>query len=74
MIRALVVAALLAGCAACTDTASSDKAWYQSGDATYDALKTAADACKAKGGDFHVKRGGDPTQLSDFQCVGMKGS
>jgi hypothetical protein len=74
MIRLLVIAGLLASGAACTDTSSSDKAWYESGDATYDAVKTAADACKAKGGDFHVKHGGDPTQLSDYECRGMKGS
>jgi len=73
MIRALVMTALLAALGACNDNATG-KAWYQQGDATYDALRTASDACKARGGEFRVKRGGDPTVLGDYECAGAKGS
>jgi len=73
MIRWLLPAALLLGCAACAD-ADSDRPWYDAGDVTYDKLKAAADACKAKGGDFRLKTNGDPKSLEDYQCAPSKGS
>ena len=72
MIRALVIAVGLLVCAACADTGEG-RAWYENGDATYDTLKSATDACKAKGGDFHLKDGGDPTHMGDYECVMGKG-
>ena len=44
------------------------KAWYDEGDANYDALKAAHDACAAKGGTYQVRPGGDPTHLGDYVC------
>jgi hypothetical protein len=48
--------------------------WYQLGDANYDALKAAHDACASKGGTFQLKPGGDPTHLGDYDCQTGKGS
>jgi hypothetical protein len=48
--------------------------WYSQGDANYDALKAANDACKEKGGDFQLKPGGEPTHLGDYACLHPKGS
>jgi hypothetical protein len=64
MKRVLVIAALFAALTAC----------YSQGDVTYDTVKAAADACKAKGGDFELKPGGDPTHLGDYACNPKKGS
>ncbi|HUO12302.1 MAG TPA: hypothetical protein VMU37_06050 [Caulobacteraceae bacterium] len=61
-------AVLLAACA----SGPEGNAWYQQGDANYDALKAAHDACAAKGGTYQVKQGGDPTHLGDYECVGAK--
>ena len=72
MIRALIIATSLMACAACTE-GSEGRAWYENGDATYDAVKTATDACKAKGGDFHLKPAGDPTHMADYLCDMSKG-
>ena len=72
MIRTALMAAALMVCAACTDDGSS-RTWRESGDATYDALKSASEACKAKGEEFHLKNGGDPTVLGDYECVQSKG-
>ena len=39
------------------------------GDANYDALKAATEACKAKGGEIRLKGGGyDNRELSNYQC------
>jgi hypothetical protein len=58
--------ALLAACS----SGPEGKAWYEEGDANYDAVKAAHDACVAKGGDYQVRQGGDPTHLGDYQCIG----
>jgi ABC-type glycerol-3-phosphate transport system substrate-binding protein len=68
MRRILLVAAALATLAACASNGPEGNPWYTQGDANYDALKAAADACKAKGGDFELKTGGDPTHLGDYGC------
>jgi hypothetical protein len=76
MIRIALIAASLAGLAsiaACT-TGPEGNTYYEQGDANYDALKAADDACKAKGGTFTLKQGGDPTHLGDYACVTAKGS
>jgi hypothetical protein len=74
MIRAAAIAAavfgLLAPLAACgTGDAAEGNPWYQIGDATYDTIKAASDACKAKGGEFQLKKGGDPTHMGDYECA-----
>ncbi len=74
MIRALVIAGSLLTLAACAGgDGPTGRAWYENGDASYDSLKAATDACKAKGGDFRLRDGGDPTHLGDFSCVMSKG-
>ena len=74
MIRILTIAASLAALtsiAACT-AGPEGNTYYERGDANYDALRQATDACKAKGGTFTLKQGGDPTHLGDYACVGAK--
>jgi hypothetical protein len=44
------------------------------GDANYDALKAATEACKAKGGEVRLKGGYDNRELSNYQCkIGKAG-
>jgi hypothetical protein len=77
MIRIALIAASLAGLAsiaACAANGPEGNTYYQLGDANYDALKAADDACKAKGGTFQLKKGGDPTHLGDYACLTAKGS
>jgi len=77
MIRILLIAASLASpasVAACNANGPEGNTYYQIGDANYDALKAADDACKAKGGKYTLKNGGDPTHLGDYECVTPKGS
>jgi len=77
MIRLFLATAAFSVLCACTSNSSGDdsggRAWYESGDATYDDLKRATDACKATGGDFQLKQGGDPTHLGDYACNKPKG-
>jgi hypothetical protein len=76
MIRIALIAASLAALAplaACNANGPEGNTYYEQGDANYDALKEATDACKAKGGAFELKKGGDPTHLGDYQCVMAKG-
>jgi hypothetical protein len=44
------------------------------GDASYDALKSASEQCKARGGQFQLKNGGDNRDLSDYECKIAKGN
>jgi hypothetical protein len=74
MRRAFVIAALLLGLPACASHAAEGNAWYQMGDANYDAIKSAHDACVTKGGAFQLKQGGDATHLGDFECLAQKGT
>ena len=77
MIRSVLIAATLVGMAsvaACNANGPEGNTYYQQGDASYDALKSADDACKAKGGTLDLKKGGDPTHLGDYECVTAKGS
>jgi hypothetical protein len=73
MMRGLIIGAMLLALAACANGPEGN-AWYQLGDANYDALKAANDACVAKGGKFQLKSGGDPTHLGDYECSMPKGS
>jgi hypothetical protein len=70
----LVIAAVFAALAGCASNGPEGNAWYQQGDVTYDTVKAAADACKAKGGDFQLKNGGDPTHQGDYACNPKKAS
>jgi hypothetical protein len=74
MKRILVIAAAFAALAACASNGPEGNTWYQHGDASYDALKAASDACTSKGGVFELKTGGDPTHLGDYACNPRKGS
>ena len=74
MKRFLVIAAAFAALAACASNGPEGNPWYSQGDVTYDTVKAAADACKAKGGNFELKTGGDPTHLGDYACNPRKGS
>ena len=74
MKRILVIAVALAALAGCTSSEPEGNPWYSQGDANYDSVKAAADACKARGGDFQLKAGGDPTHLGDYACNPKKGS
>jgi hypothetical protein len=70
MTRVLAIAALLVTLAACgTNDAAEGNAWYQIGDANYDQIKRADDACKAKGGTFQLKPNGDATHMGDYECA-----
>ena len=74
MKRLLIIASALAALSACASNGPEGNPWYSQGDVTYDTVKAAADACKAKGGDFQLKPGGDPTHLGDYDCNPKKGS
>jgi hypothetical protein len=74
MMRAFLIASAFAALAGCASGGPEGNAWYQQGDASYDDLRAATDACKAKGGDFQLKTGGDPTHLGDYACNPKKGS
>jgi hypothetical protein len=71
MIRLILALTALGALGACSSSGSG-AAWYEQGDANYDALKAAHDACAAKGGTYQVKPGGDPTHLGDYECQGAK--
>jgi len=72
MTRALALSALflLAACAG----GGGGSYGLGDGDASYDAIKKAADDCKAKGGEIRLKSGGDNRELSDYECKVPKGS
>ncbi|HUZ13603.1 MAG TPA: hypothetical protein VMU93_12210 [Caulobacteraceae bacterium] len=72
MIRIVLAAALLAVLTGCADTGAGG-AWYQQGDASYDALRRATDACQETGGRYRLKQRGDPAYLGDYACVKDKG-
>ncbi len=67
---ALAMGLALAGCGALM------KGDYDlpTGDANYDALKAATEACEAKGGHVRLKSGYDSRELSNYQCKMGKAS
>jgi hypothetical protein len=73
MMRTLAIIGMLLALAGCS-SAPEGNAWYQLGDANYDALKAAHDACVDKGGKFQLKSGGEPTHLGDYECLMPKGT
>jgi hypothetical protein len=73
MIRARVLTLLAATALALGACASNANYSLQEGDANYDAVKKASEACKARGGEIQLKSGGDATELSDYECKMGKG-
>ncbi|MBC7669112.1 MAG: hypothetical protein H7236_11840 [Gemmatimonadaceae bacterium] len=61
--RILLVISSLMLCAACASGVTPD-----GGVASYDALKTARDACLAKGGDLQLAKEGDPQSITAYVC------
>ena len=61
----LAVAAALAGCASLGQTSYD----LGTGDANYDALKSATQACGAQSGTVHLKSGYDGRDLAGYECV-----
>ncbi|MGH6972133.1 MAG: hypothetical protein ACREEQ_11030 [Caulobacteraceae bacterium] len=68
MALASLTLALLALGACADNSPGPSHAWYEQGNVSYDSLKAADAACKAKGGVFQLRNGGDPTYLGDFEC------
>ncbi|HWA63674.1 MAG TPA: hypothetical protein VG939_20015 [Caulobacteraceae bacterium] len=66
MLAILSIASALSACA--------QSYGLNEGDASYDAIRRASDDCKAKGGVIQLKKGGDVTELSDYECKIGKGS
>ncbi len=68
--RALVIlAAPLFVAGVLLSACSTGAGFGQSGGvATYDDLKTAQEACAAKGGSLKLQRNGDPQFLGDYAC------
>jgi hypothetical protein len=67
MTRLLAFGATLLMLGACDTTSGGGQ-----GDANYDAIKTAADACKAQGGELQLKSGYDGRAVSDYACKNVK--
>ena len=61
--KTLIVLASLMLCAACASGVTPD-----GGVASYDALKTARDACLAKGAELQLAREGDPQSITSYVC------
>ena len=61
--RILLVISSLMLCAACASGVTPD-----GGVASYDALKTARDACLAKGADLQLAKEGDPQSITSYVC------
>ena len=65
------VASLAAALCACASApAGSDALGH--GDANYDALKTATQACQAQGGQLKLKSGYDSRDLASYECKSGK--
>lgn len=74
MIRPAVLTVIALSALALTGCASNANYNLQDGDANYDAVKKASEACKARGGEIALKSGGDTTELGDYQCKMGKGN
>ena len=60
-----VPAAALSGCGGLTDASYV----LDRGNANYDALKTATEACRAKGGEIRLRPNYAGQDLSDYECA-----
>ncbi len=63
----LTIAAVALALCACASTAP-DSYGLGPGDANYDAIKAATQACQAQGGQIHLKNGYDGRELASYQC------
>jgi hypothetical protein len=70
MIRALPFLMLLAACATPAESSYS----LGRGVATYDELRRQTELCRERGGTIRPTEQGDPTQLSNYDCVIPRGS
>lgn len=61
--KILIAISCLMLCAACASGVTPE-----GGIASYDALKTARDACLAKGGDLRLAKEGDPQSITAYVC------
>ena len=63
----LAITALALALCAC-GSAPADSYGLGQGDANYDAIKTATQACEAQGGQIRLKSGYDGRDLSSYEC------
>jgi hypothetical protein len=63
----LAIAALALTLCAC-GSVPADSYGLGQGDANYDAIKTATQACEAQGGQIRLKSGYDGRDLSSYDC------
>jgi hypothetical protein len=63
----LAAAALALALYGCASTAQESYG-LGSGDANYDAIKGATQACQARGGQIRLKNGYDGRELASYQC------
>ena len=54
--------------ALCACAASQGSYGLGQGDANYDAIKAATQACQAQGGQIHLKNGYDGRELGNYEC------
>ena len=57
-----------AALALCACAASQGSYGLGQGDANYDAVKGATQACQAQGGQIHLKNGYDGRELASYEC------
>ena len=65
--RPLAILIFLTVLASCAEKAEGP-AWYEGGNADYDSLKSAEQACKDKGGDFQLKPNGEERCIACKLC------
>ncbi|MDQ2860689.1 MAG: hypothetical protein M3T55_08190 [Pseudomonadota bacterium] len=66
MTAPLAIASLSLALCACA--ASQGSYGLGQGDANYDAIKSATQACQAQGGQIHLKNGYDGRELANYEC------
>jgi hypothetical protein len=67
--KQILILAAFAALAACQTTVDPQHTTSTAGDvASYDAMRTAAQACNASGGHLELRRGSDPTMASNYIC------
>ena len=67
MTARLAVAGIALALCACGSMSQGSYALGQ-GDANYDAVKAATQACQAQGGQIHLKSGYDGRELASYEC------
>ena len=74
MIARLALATLILALCACQSTIPVGSDGVGEGDANYDALRKATEACQAHGGVLTPRTGYDIRRLSGFECKPAKAS